>query len=120
MASVQCEKPSKKNQPTNTNEHSLSDKVKDMAQSARKLFHHQEQHAPDHMQKPTSNCPSGAARGGVKTETAKKKKKNTEGHEGHCMPKMLDHVKNLKKKKNKEEKHSDSSSDSDNEITKTK
>lgn len=157
MASVQCHKPSEqinnqvqsstyhqkttttetrhnKNHNTNTNEHSFTEKVKEMAHSARKMFNHQEHEGhdpvPNHAQKPTSSCSSGTAHCGVKTEKKKKKKmvKKTEGYDGHCMPKMLDHVKNMKKKvkKNKEEKHgassndSGSSSESDNETTKKK
>lgn len=131
MASIQCKKTNNqiqnttyhqkptiteachnKNHTTNTHEHTLSDKVKDMAHSARKLFHH---HEPDHTQKPTGNCSCG-----LKKKKEKRMVKNLEGHERHCMPNMLDRLKNLKTTKNKEQKYSDSSSDSDNETTKNK
>lgn len=162
MASAQCQKPSDqtnhqvqattyqqkttttetchcKNKTTSHNEqHSFTDKVKEMAHSARNMFHHHDNkgsvanngHAVNnHVQKPTANSSSttGAPHGGVRTEKKKTMTvKKTEGGEGHCMPKMLDHMKMNKKKKNKAEKHSGSSSDSgsssesDNETCKNK
>ncbi|KAL9177515.1 hypothetical protein ABFS82_01G063900 [Erythranthe guttata] len=133
MASVQFQKPTEQVQPStnhqktsttetcycknnnstvNHNEqHSFSDKVKEMAQSARKMFNHQNP--------ATNNSSTG---GGVKTETKKKKvtTKKTEGHDGHCMPKMLDHIKNKKTKKNKDKDEFDSGSSSDSENDKYK
>ncbi|XP_057802616.1 uncharacterized protein LOC131017896 [Salvia miltiorrhiza] len=95
-----------KNNSTNTHEHSLGDKVKDMTHSAWKLFDH---HGPND------------------TQVEMKKKKQ---HERHCISKMIGHVKNLKKKKMKKSKEdryrgisssdSESSSDNDNDITKKK
>ncbi|KAI3468626.1 hypothetical protein Pfo_025289 [Paulownia fortunei] len=146
MASVQCHKPCEKscqqakcstdhqkttktetchnkNNTTHSHEHSLTDKVKELSH---KVFNHHEHNGcgPNNGH-PTSNCSTtGTAHCGVKTEK-KHKTKKTEGQEGHCMPKMLGHM-----KKKKEHNHgscsndsgssSESESESDNETCKKK
>ncbi|KAL3652758.1 hypothetical protein CASFOL_002441 [Castilleja foliolosa] len=132
MASLQCHKPCEQTNHTktcqtnhnkHTNEHSFTDKVKEMTHK----IYHPHGH-PNHTQltnKPTNNnCFTGPT---AHHHEKKHNMKKTEGHDGHCMPKLLDHNMKMKKKKSHNKRaggyndDSGSSSDeSDNESCKNK
>ncbi|KAK2966502.1 hypothetical protein RJ640_019031 [Escallonia rubra] len=137
MATTQCQKPadqtkhhvqasghghnSNETRHRENNEHSFTNKVKEMANSACMMFTGHTHHEPhkNHRQrrKPANQVqqPEGHGSCTMPSNTTTEKKKK-EGHAANCIPKMGDHKRKEKHRKAKKEgKRSNSSSNSSSE-----
>lgn len=101
-STVICQKTTPQTYYKANSEHSFTNKVKEMANSALKMFT-EHKHQEHHGQNGGHHTPYGHHQGSHlnKHNTAATDKKKKEGHGGNFIANIGEHIKNMKKKKNR-------------------